>query len=148
MHMRIRKATMKDFKTLYDIGLRTPELSVSDGAFMDRKEFRWYIVNRHAVFLVAEENGRIAGFICANTRDTERAAEHECACIVYLVVLPGYRKRGLATALFKECVRQLKKKRIRYIFTWANAKSKPIQKFMEKQGLKKGHACIWMDKSI
>lgn len=147
--MKIRPASIRDFNELYSIGRNTPEFKVSaNEEFMDKDEFKWYIANRHAVFLVAVEDGNIAGFICANTRDTERAAKHECACIVYVAVLPGYRKRGLATALFKECARRLKEKRIKYIFTWANAKSKPIQKFMEKQGFAKGHKYIWMDRKI
>ena len=146
--MNIRPASADDFAELYQIGKNTPELRVSaTEEFMDADEFKWSITNPHGVFLVAEDKSKKIGFIYANTRDMERPFEHKYACLVYLVVIPEFRRQGVAQKLHSECEKRLKKFGVTNIFCWANTEANgEIIKFMKRQGFAEGHKYLWMDK--
>ena len=99
--MKIRKATLEDFERLYDLGLNTPELQVSaTEPFMDPDEFKFCINNQYSVFLLAEDNNNIFGFIYANAKDSERDYEMKWACLVYIAVSKDYRNNGIASQLY------------------------------------------------
>jgi len=64
--MRIQAAHAEDLKTLYELGLATPEFRVSsNGAFMEEDEFLSAIENPDGTFLLAETEGVVAGFLYA-----------------------------------------------------------------------------------
>ncbi len=148
--MHIRVASLDDFEALYSIGRNTPELQVSASEeFMDADEFRWSITNPQGVFLLAEENRKIAGFVYANAKDVERPFNHKYACLVYLTVVPAFRRKGIASSLYLECEKKLKLQGITHLYGWANAKGESqIIDFMKKQGFAEGHRYVWMDKKI
>ncbi len=147
--MKIRKASMKDFDELYRIGLNTPELRVSrTEPFMEEDDFKRRIKDRRHVFLLAADKGKIAGFICANTKDMDSYLAHKWACIIYVVVIQDYRNKGVGSALYEECAKQLKKRGITHVYTWANAESRAIQKFMKSHGFKSGEKYVWMDSRL
>lgn len=148
--MIIRRATLSDFETLYQIGLQTPELRVSaTEVFMDADEFRWCITNPDGVFLVAENDGAIAGFIYATANDAERPFVHKYACMVYLVVTPAYQKQGIARALSAECETRLRNMGITHVYTWANAEGNAgIIAHLKHNGFTQGHQYVWMDKAL
>jgi len=80
--MNLRPANLKDFDTLYSIGLNTPELRVSGTEpFMDRDDLKQRIGNPEHVFLVAEQEGTIAGFICASAKDADSPLQNRYACL-------------------------------------------------------------------
>jgi ribosomal protein S18 acetylase RimI-like enzyme len=60
--------------------------------------------------LLSEEDNKICGFLYVNAKDLEKPFEDKYACLVYLVVLPQYRKQGIAQKLYDVCVQQLKEK--------------------------------------
>ncbi len=91
--------------------------------FMDPDEFKWSITNPDGIFLVAENRIKKIGFIYANAKDIERPFEHKYACQVYLVVIPEFRKQGIAQKLYSECETRLKKLGVTNIYGWANAES-------------------------
>lgn len=149
--MKITKALLKDFAELYKIGIKTKEFKVSaNEEFMAEDEFRWYITNPKACFLVAKyKENEICGFILANADDVEKPFKQKYACIIYIVVVSKFRRQSIAEKLYLECIKQLKKKGIKNIYSWANAESNSqIVKFFKKQGFTKGHKYIWMDKKI
>ncbi len=148
--MIIQTASIKDFKELYNIGKSTKELRVSaTEEFMDIDEFKYSIKSPDSVFLVAKEKNKIIGFIYANANDIEKPFEHKYACIVYIVVIPEFRGKGVAQKLYFECAKRLKKLGITNIYSWASTKGKQgIIKFFKKQKFAKGHEYIWMDKKI
>ena len=85
--IKIRPVEDKDFAELYNLGNNTPELKVSGTEdFMDKDEFRFSMTDAKSVFLVAEAEGDLAGFIYAGTQDAERPLPNKWACLVYLVV--------------------------------------------------------------
>lgn len=93
---------------------------------MDKDDFKLRILDKKHVFLVAENNKKLAGFICANAKDIDRPLKNKYACLVYVVVLPEYRKQGLATELYNECIKKLKKIGITHIYGWADADTDAI----------------------
>jgi len=148
--MKIRPVVLDDFSELYEIGKNTPELRVSSTEdFMDADEFRWSLTNPHGVFLVAENKRKKIGFIYANSRDTERPFDKKYACLVYLVVIPEFRRQGVAQQLYSECEKRLKQLEISNIYMWANAETNGnIIESMKRRGFGEGHKYIWMDKKI
>ena len=148
--MYIRKATAGDFEALYKIGLATPEFKVSaSGEFMEQDEFLSALEDPLGTFILAESENEILGFIYANRQDPERAPKTKWACLVYLVVTPEYRGRGIAQALYDFCVQELKQCGITKLYGWANSEGDgSIIKFMKKNGFSEGHKYIWMDKEI
>ena len=147
---KIRIASLEDFVELYQIGKSTPELKVSATEdFMSEEEFKLAIQNPKGLFLISKNNERVNGFLYATTNDMEKSLEQKWACIVYIAVLPEFQKLGYGKSLYNECEKQLKKRGITNIYCWANGEDDgKVVEFMKKQGLKKGHQCIWMDKKL
>lgn len=147
--MNIREARLEDFAGIYEIGLKTPELKVTEeDVFMDKDDLERRISDKNHVFLVAEDKQKLIGFICANAKDKDSPLIDRYACLVYLAVSPEYRNKHVATLLYDACVLQLKEKGITDAYGLVNSESKPIQKFMEKQGFRTGKKLIWMDKKL
>ena len=145
----IRTATLDDVTLLYEIGKATKEFQVSQTEeFMSFNEFSCAISNEKSIFLLAEEKEKIQGFIYASAKDIDGHLIENFACLVYLTVLPEYRKQSIAKMLYEECEKTLKEKGIRSIYCWANANNPTILSFMEKQNFVKGHEYVWMDKKI
>lgn len=146
--MKIRKANLKDFKELYSLGLHTPELRVSaTESFMDKDDFKRRLTGKNHVFLLAESDSKIIGFISANAKDADSPLKNKYACIVYIVVLSQYRNKGVATKLYKECVKELKKLGITHVYAWADMKSGVIS-FLKKKGFNIGKPSVWVDKKL
>jgi GNAT superfamily N-acetyltransferase len=149
--MNIRPATEQDFNELYEIGSETPELRVSaTESFMDADEFKWAITEyKDAVFLVAEQENNIIGFIYANAKDLDKPVKNKYACLIYMTVLPKFRNQGVAKKLYAACKTKLQHMGITHLYGWANAESDgAIVSFLEKEGFAKGHKYIWMDKEL
>jgi ribosomal protein S18 acetylase RimI-like enzyme len=148
--MRIRKTTIADFNELYQLGKNTPELIVSaDEEFMEANTFKGFITDKNCVFLLAESEGRIAAFILAHTEWVNIIVKDKYAYLCYLAVAPEFRRQGIATKLYSECITKLKEKGATSIYSWANADSDDsIVHFLKKQGFAKGHEYIWMDRKL
>ena len=148
--IKIRPVEDKDFTELYSLAENTPELKVSGTEdFMDKDEFRFSMTDAKSVFLVAEVEGILAGFIYAGTQDAERPLPNKWACLVYLAVSPKWRRRGIAGELYTQCLAELKKRGITNLYCWASVESDgAIKQFMKKQGFAEGHQYMWMDKKI
>src|SRR3989344_6369292 len=145
--MKIRNATLNDFVELYSVGLNTPGFRVSaNEPFIDNDDFKLRINNPKHIFLLAEENKKVVGFICINTADADSPVKNRYACLVYIVVLSDFRKNGVAQRLYKESEKKLKNIGITHIYSWANTEGDgKIIKFLKRNGLAEGHKYVWMD---
>lgn len=145
----IRPARPPDFDKLYALAESVLELRVSARhAFMDPEEFRMSMASPDSVFLVAERDDNIAGFIYADSNDPEkRGAEKKWACLVYLAVAEQHRRQGVATALYEDCIAELKRRGVTHVYGWAGL-THPIAAFLQTHGFEAGRACIWMDRAL
>ena len=148
--MIIRAATEDDFEQLFSFGSMIVEFRVSaDESFMDRDEFLLRITNNEDVFLLAELDSRIIGFILFGINDKDRLLKNKYACLVYLVVDADYRRKGIAGKLYDTALGLLHKKGITHIYSWANAESdNSMIRFLTKRKFAKGHQYMWMDRKI
>lgn len=150
--VRIRRAVEADTDAVLAIGLDAPELQVSNtAAFMGRDELRWSIEHEGGVFLVAEVDGAIVGFLFANTADIEVPHADRCAyaCLVYLVAVPAMRRMGIAQQLYTAAEHILRERGIASLFAWASVEGDgSIVAFLQRQGFVEGHRYVWMDKEL
>jgi predicted N-acetyltransferase YhbS len=148
--MNIRLANDSDFPVLYDMGKNTSEFRVSaKEVFMDADEFKFGITDPNSVFLVADQGDSIIGFIYASLIDHDKPLEKQSACLIYMTVLPAFRKQGIAQQLYQACEANLKARGVSGVYGWANIESDgAIVNFLEKEGFAKGHKYMWMDKEI
>ena len=84
---------------------------------MDPDEFKWSIINKECVFLLAEEENKILGFLSVNAKDAERPFKSKYAYLVNLVVKPEHRNKGIARELYLECEKILKKMNLMNYFS-------------------------------
>lgn len=93
----IRKATLADQPRVHAIRMGVRENVLSNPALVTAEEVDWY--RDHAIFLVCESAGDIAGFACAN---------HQTGLVWALFVDPEQEGRGHGRALLDETLKQLK----------------------------------------
>jgi ribosomal protein S18 acetylase RimI-like enzyme len=142
----IRKATEADCETLYEIGLKTPELKVSaEDVFMDKKEFFWEITREDGVCFVAEVNDSIAGFVLGSISTDPSTTKG--ATIVYIAVLPEFQNNGIGKALLAACEDAFRTHGVVEVHSWANTHS-PVVGLFARHGYAKGHEYMWMDKKL
>lgn len=95
------------------------------------------------VLLVAETKGKIIGFIFTQfNKPTKKAT------IENLIVRRKYRKRGIGTALLKQCLKELKKKGANYICALVRIDNKSTIKFLMKRKFHRGYNFTWLEKII
>jgi GNAT superfamily N-acetyltransferase len=105
---------------------------------MDKSEFnRWLFEVMNTVTLVAERRGRILGFLYATLEETS-------ARVVFLAVLPEYRRRGIGTALHQELKAHMPRE-VAFVGGYALLDS-PVVPFLEKIGYIPGKQYLWFDR--
>ncbi len=146
MEARIRKADARDFPVLYEIGLATPEIQVTEGeAFMEQAEFLRIIQAESSILLVAVVNEVVAGFVYVRLDDID--ALPGWACLVYLVVRPEFRGQGVGTALYRAAEHLAQERGYSNFYAWARCgQDSPIRKLLMHQGYSEGHKYSWMGK--
>lgn len=148
--IHIRQAKKKDTAALFKLGQHTPEFQTSNQEpFMEQDELRWRIGSPTSIILLAEAGKKIAGFVYAETVNTDAPIRSKFACIVYIVVSADFRKQGLATQLLEACEQKLRESGMDFVYVWANQEGDgAIEKFLKKEGYVAGHTYRWMDKRL
>ncbi len=96
MRLTLRTYTPEDFETLYEIDQACYEPAIA----YSKREFRNYLRFPGAECVIAEENGKLAGF-CLTAHQQARGY------IITIDVLEKFRRRGVGTALLAEVERRL-----------------------------------------
>lgn len=104
MHITLRNNAPEDFDTLHEID----QLCYEDEVAYSKRELRAYLRFRGSECVVAEADGKIAGF-CISARQGERGY------IVTIDVLPQFRRLHVGTALLEEIERRLAANGVREI---------------------------------
>jgi ribosomal-protein-alanine N-acetyltransferase len=96
VNLTLRTYTPEDFDTLYEIDQACYEPAIA----YSKREFRNYLRFPGAACVIAEENGKAAGF-CLTAHQQARGY------IITIDVLEKFRRRGVGTALLAETERRL-----------------------------------------
>jgi ribosomal-protein-alanine N-acetyltransferase len=104
VNITLRTNTPEDFDTLHEID----QLCYEDEVAYSKRELRAYLRFRGSECVVAEADGRIAGF-CISARQGERGY------IVTIDVLPQFRRLHVGTALLGEIERRLAANAVREV---------------------------------
>lgn len=102
-----------------------------------KKYFRNRITKRNGFVEVAENNGKIIGYICGgvNKRFPYRI-EAKYAELENIFIEKKFRNKGLGGKMIKDFLKWCKKNKIDYVSVIASAKNKSAINFYRKQGLK------------
>jgi ribosomal-protein-alanine N-acetyltransferase len=102
---------------------------ISFAAPWSEKDFLNELYNKSALTKVAAFEGNIIGYICMNFH------LHESQ-ILNLAVRPDFRRRGVATILMDEAIRELRKRRCVFMYLKVRVSNTGAQKFYELLGFK------------
>lgn len=92
MHLTLREYTPRDFEAIW----RVDQVCFAENIAYSRDEMRMYLALRSSVCVIAEADGRLAGFTIMDHRPPRPAY------MVTIDVDPGMRRHGVATALLQE----------------------------------------------
>ena len=87
------------------------------------------IYKKYAVSRVALFEGKVIGYVCADYR------LHE-SYVLTLAVHPDYRRRGVATVLMDEAIRELKERGCVFLYLKVRASNAGAREFYEHLGFK------------
>ena len=102
---------------------------ISFAAPWSEKDFLNELYNKSALTKVAAFEDNIIGYICINYH------LHESQ-ILNLAVHPDFRRRGVATILMDEAIRELRKRRCVFMYLKVRVSNTGAQKFYELLGFK------------
>ncbi|MFO7460075.1 MAG: GNAT family N-acetyltransferase [Desulfatiglandales bacterium] len=88
--------------------------------------------------LVAEENGKVVGFILGDASGWEYSVPENIGWIDTIGVDPAYQRRGIARMLMSEMIANLKKVGVDTIYTMVNWRDRDLLKFFDAFGFQKG----------
>ena len=139
MAIKIRRAKSSDIGACYEL-THTPEF-IFPG---DRRYVKRYIGDfiEKGIFFVAEENGKIAGFISAQITIAKNL------WIDMLVVDKRERGHGIGSHLLKKTLSLARRKKMRMIFLDAPLFNKETVHFYKKLGLHQEKKFVWFTKEL
>lgn len=88
--------------------------------------------------LVAEVDGKVVGFIIGDASGWEYGIPNTVGWIDTIGVHPAYQRNGIASRLFAEMVRNLKRLGVDTIYALVNWREWDLLHFFDKMGFRKG----------
>ncbi len=145
--MKIRNATKIDIHQIYELGKSVHELDFSKKLhFHEKNELKEFISHKNEnLFLVAEENKEILGFLFA------KILSHHSGgwCMLdNIAINKKFRNKGIGTLLLKRFYTKLKSKKIHYIQILEEEHHKKTRTFWKSKGFKETKHFIWAEKII
>ena len=140
----VRKMNAEDVEKVYSLGNReqTFEAGGSGKIFWSLEQLKNWLKSND-ILLVAEENGKIVGFLLTQFHNPTGKM-----VIENLYVDVDYRKMGVGGNLVSAFLGYLPSMGVEYICALIEEENKIIAKLLEKNGFKKGKKMFWMDKTI
>lgn len=138
----IRKMRPEDVEEIYNMGKDTPEFAVSDSSsFWERDELESWIKGCvDDVLLVAEIDGKIAGFILTKYHKLTKTGG-----FIDTLVKEEYRRRGIGEALVNEAKTKLLDKGATYLYATIQATNSVSKNLFKSAGFSKGYNMTWME---
>lgn len=143
MNMKIRKATVNDTDDLVDLTLRLkrlnaefdPMLKLDKGAEAFAKQFIAKSL-KDCVILVAEDAGKVVGFMRSEVRDRGFYSPRKEGLITDFYVMPDHRRKAIGEKMVEECMKQLFKLGAEIITAKFPSQNKFAVNFYEKLGFR------------
>lgn len=132
----IRDALTTDLNAIITLDRSTPN---EDKLDYWRGIFEHYVVKGRAdrIFLVAEKEGQVIGFIVGEVRAWEFGSP-PCGWVFALAVSPDVREQGTGKRMWDEICKRLKKTGVTTVRTMANLDQKLTLSFLRSMGLRTG----------
>lgn len=134
-NMKIRPLKRGDLETIIEIDEKV--LGENRKDYWKRK---FSLMNDKAskVSLVAEMEGKVVGFILGDVSGWEFGVPDTVGWIDTIGIDPVYQKRGLATALANEVIKNLKAIGVRAVYTLVNWNDWDLLQFFHAMGFTRG----------
>jgi ribosomal protein S18 acetylase RimI-like enzyme len=141
----VRNATVDDVEPLHRLGEEVSEFSVNDRTvtFWPKEILFNALRSKDVVILVAEEEGKVVGFIIANYNEGLRKA-----IIENVFVAPGNRNAGIGKELLAQLLQVLVERKCEYVSTLIPTDAQSAAELYEDNGFTKGETFLWLDKTI
>lgn len=98
-----------------------------------KKRFLKWLNKKDGIFLVAEDNNQISGYLYAFLKNLEPLKLQSCH-ICDIIVLEKFRNKGIATKLHEALVKELKKRGIEWMTLYVSPHNDKAIKLYEKWG--------------
>ena len=125
----IRPAQQSDCVACQRLG-RVPEIAIAPGWYLPLRYYQ-RLVGRKNIFLVAEVNRKVIGFVIAEKIEAGFLGQ-------YLVVSNTYRRQGIGLKLLAAIEPIAKKRGAYFLLGYAVAKSKGMQAALKRLGYHRG----------
>jgi len=122
--LRIRDFRFEDFETLYQMD----QVCFAEGIAFSRGELSFYLTHPRSIARVAEQEGRISGFVLARIKG--RSTAH----MITLDVEPDGRRRGIGSMLMKDVHRELERRIVAVSILEVGVDNVPAQCLYKKLG--------------
>ncbi len=134
-NMKIRPLKKEDLEAIVEIDERV--LGENRRSYWERK---LELMNNKAsqVSLVAEMGGKVVGFILGDVSGWEFGVPDTIGWIDTIGIDPVYQKRGLATALANEVIKNLKAIGVRAVYTLVSWNDWDLLQFFHAMGFTRG----------
>jgi len=134
-NMKIRPLKKKDIETIVEIDEKV--LGENRRDYWRRK---FSLMNDKAtkISLVAEMEGKVVGFILGDVSGWEFGVPDTIGWIDTIGIDPVYQKRGLATALANEVIKNLKAIGVRAVYTLVSWNDWDLLQFFHAMGFTRG----------
>ncbi len=154
--MNIRQATIEDLKSVQELNSMLFKKEIQDygedfddswGFSEDGTEYisQW-IQGENCLTLVAEENGKIIGYLAAEIRDLPAwRKQSKSAEIVEIFVLTEFRGHGIGSQLVEKCLLWCRKKGVQKVKLEASAGNADGIRFYKKFGLKEKEVVLELE---
>ena len=133
--MEIRPLKKEDLETIIEIDEK--DLGENRKDYWERR-LTWMNDKASPVSLVAEVEGKVTGFILGDVSGLEFGVPNTIGWIDTIGVDPVYQKKGLATALAYELIKNLKAIGVRTIYTLVSWDDWDLLQFFHAMGFTRG----------
>ena len=146
----IRQMEIDDISAVYHLG---EELFTSDEfpilyRTWDAYEVTDYFSSDPDYCLVAEVEGRIAGFILANTIEKEGTAWKKYGYLAWIGVEEAFQRSNLGRRLYRKLEEKLLEEGVRMVIADTDADNKGAIKFFEALGFSDRTRHVWLAKTL
>ncbi|MDD4095275.1 MAG: GNAT family N-acetyltransferase [Oscillospiraceae bacterium] len=138
--MIIRKMTLDDYDSVYQIWINTPGMGLND-VDDSRVGIEKYLRRNPDTCFIAEEDGRPIGAVLSG-HDGRRAL------IYHLAVIGNFQRRGIGGKLLDEVLRALREEGIQKVALVVLSNNEKGNAFWEKQGFPNRKDLIYRNRQI